>query len=55
MRKLGRFEEAVDDYSNEIEMGPLSMVKAYNNRAYAFAKLNRYTDAVRDYSKVLQY
>ena len=31
------------------------MVKAHNNRAYAYAKLNMYREAIRDYTKVLQY
>lgn len=38
-RKLERFENAIDDYSNEIKYGPPSNIKAFNNRAYCFAKL----------------
>lgn len=31
------------------------MIKSYNNRAYAYAKLNMYREAIKDYSKVLTY
>ncbi len=38
-RKLERFEHSIDDYSNEIKYGPSNNIKAFNNRAYCFAKL----------------
>ena len=31
-----------------------TLVKLYNNRAYCFAKLAAYADAIRDYSRVTQ-
>jgi tetratricopeptide (TPR) repeat protein len=41
-RKLERFEKAIEDYGNEIKYGPPSNIKAFNNRAYCFAKLGQY-------------
>ena len=41
-RKLERFEAAIEDYSNEIKYGTQNNVKAYNNRAYCYAKLGHY-------------
>ena len=38
-RKLERFEKSIEDYSNEIKYGPANNIKAFNNRAYCFAKL----------------
>ena len=38
-RKLERFENAIEDYSNEIKFGPQNNIKAFNNRAYCYAKL----------------
>ena len=52
-RKLDRFEAAIDDYTNEIKFGTSNNVKALNNRAYCFAKLGLYKEAIGDYSSVL--
>lgn len=52
-RKLERFQEAIEDYSNEIKYGIANNIKAYNNRAYCFAKISQYNEAIRDYSKVI--
>lgn len=41
-RKLERFEKAIEDYSNEIKYGPPNNIKAFNNRAYCYAKLGQY-------------
>jgi tetratricopeptide (TPR) repeat protein len=38
-RKLERFEKAIEDYGSEIKHGPPSNIKAFNNRAYCYAKL----------------
>ena len=38
-RKLEQFEHAIEDYSNEIKFGPPNNIKAFNNRAYCYAKL----------------
>jgi len=38
-RKLEQFDKAIDDYGNEIKFGPPNNIKAFNNRAYCFAKL----------------
>jgi len=41
-RKLERFENAIEDYSHEIKFGPPGNIKAFNNRAYCYAKLGQY-------------
>ncbi len=38
-RKMEKFEKAIDDYTNELKFGPPNNIKAFNNRAYCFAKL----------------
>lgn len=38
-RKLEKFENAINDYSNEIQYGAPNNVRAFNNRAYCYAKL----------------
>jgi tetratricopeptide (TPR) repeat protein len=38
-RKLERYEKAIEDYGNEIKFGPANNIKAFNNRAYCYAKL----------------
>lgn len=49
-RKLENFEVAIQDYTNELQHSSLSNLKALNNRAYCFAKLGQYEDAINDYS-----
>lgn len=41
-RKLEKFEKSIEDYSNEIKYGPANNIKAFNNRAYCYAKLSQY-------------
>jgi tetratricopeptide (TPR) repeat protein len=41
-RKMEKFEKAIDDYTNELKFGPPNNIKAFNNRAYCFAKLGQY-------------
>ena len=41
-RKLENFPQAIEDYSSEIQFGPPNNVRAFNNRAYCFAKLGQY-------------
>lgn len=38
-RKLERYDCAIEDYGNEIKFGPPNNIKAFNNRAYCYAKL----------------
>lgn len=45
-RKIERFEHAIQDYNNEIKFGPQKNIKALNNRAYCFAKMGRYSEAI---------
>lgn len=51
---MERFEAAIEDYSNELKYGSSNNVKALNNRAYCFAKLGHYHEAINDYSTVLE-
>ncbi len=41
-RKMEKFERAIEDYTNELKYGPPNNLKAFNNRAYCFAKLGQY-------------
>lgn len=50
---MERFPHAIEDYANEMKYGTSNNVKALNNRAYCFAKLGQYHDAINDYSQVL--
>ena len=45
-RKMEKFEKAIDDYTNELKFGPPNNIKAFNNRAYCFAKLGQYQEAI---------
>ena len=47
---MERFQNAIQDYANEIKYGTSNNVKALNNRAYCYAKLGLYHDAINDYS-----
>lgn len=52
-RKMERFAAAIQDYSNEIKFSQNINLQALNNRAYCFAKLGQYNEAIVDYTKVL--
>ena len=54
-RKMERFTEAIQDYSNELNYGVAKNIKALNNRAYCYAKLSQYHEAIQDYSQVLSF
>jgi len=45
-RKMERYEAAIEDYSNEMKHGTANNVKALNNRAYCYAKLSHYHEAI---------
>ena len=45
-RKLEKFNDAINDYTMELQYGPQNNVKAYNNRAYCYAKLGKYQEAI---------
>lgn len=50
-RKLERFADAIEDYTNELaHSSPTNNLKALNNRAYCYAKLGQYAEAINDYS-----
>jgi tetratricopeptide (TPR) repeat protein len=52
-RKLENFEAAIIDYTNELTYSSNQNMKALNNRAYCFAKLGKYEQAITDYTRVL--
>ena len=52
LRKLGRFQPAVADYTAALAQQPGS-IRLRNNRGYCLARLGRYADAVADYDAVL--
>jgi tetratricopeptide (TPR) repeat protein len=51
--RLGRWDDAVADYTRAIEQDP-GMARAYNNRAAAYAQERRFDAAVADFSKTIQ-
>lgn len=53
-RKQERYEEAIEDYSLELSYGPERNIKAFNNRAYCYAKLGMFEEAIEDYSQVIE-
>lgn len=52
LRKLGRFQPAVADYTAALAQQPGS-IRLRNNRGYCLARLGCYADAVADYDAVL--
>lgn len=53
-RKQENFDQAIKDYTKEIQYSGGQNVKAFNNRAYCFAKVGNYEEAIHDYSKVVE-
>ena len=53
LRRLGRNEQAVADYSEAIKLNPKN-AETYNNRANAYSLLGRYDDAVKDYDEAIK-
>ena len=52
-RNMGRFQEAISDYSRAIELDG-SNAAAFNNRGYAWRKLGWYAEAASDYTRSLE-
>ena len=52
LRKTGRFDAAVVEYTRAIELNPRHF-KAHFNRGFAYDKLERFDLAIRDYSKAI--
>ncbi len=53
-RALNDFSGAILDYNQAISIRP-DYLKAYNSRAFAEAKLGKYSEAIKDYQTVIQY
>ena len=55
LRKLERFDDAIEDYSKELELvnDSISKIRVLNNRAYWYAKINQFDKAIEDYSVVI--
>lgn len=49
----GRFESAIRDYTQAIQLNP-GHCRAYYNRAFSHDRLGQFEDAVADYSRALQ-
>ena len=57
---LGDYNEAIDDFTqclkylkNKVEND--MFINVLLNRAYAFGKINKYKDAITDYSRILKH
>jgi len=50
---MEKYDAAITDYTNEIAFSSNSNLQALNNRAYCFAKIGQYNEAIQDYSKVI--
>ena len=53
-RKQENFIEAIEDYTLELNYGPDKNIKAFNNRAYCYAKIGQFEQAIDDYSNVIE-
>ena len=49
----GKFQEAIKLYTEAIELAPDNHV-LFSNRSAAFAKLNKFTEALRDAEKTVE-
>lgn len=56
LRKLERFQEAIADYTKELQLSGANRnkVRTLNNRAYCFAKISDFASAIKDYSLVIE-
>lgn len=52
-RKLGKYEEAIKDYTKSLELSPNNL-KTLNNRGFSYAKSGNFAKAIADYNKVQQ-
>jgi tetratricopeptide (TPR) repeat protein len=52
-RKLGRYAEAIEDYTKSLELSPNNL-KTLNNRGFSYAKSGNFAKAISDYNKVQQ-
>jgi tetratricopeptide (TPR) repeat protein len=51
--KLGKYKDAISDYSRAIRMNP-DYIRAYSNRGATYAELGNYEDAISDYSRAIR-
>ena len=51
---MKNYKEAIFCYTQEISNSEEKNVKNYNNRAFCLAKLDKFADAIQDYSKVIE-
>ena len=51
--KKGRYEEAIKEYNQAIELNP-NFAEAYNNRGNAKHELRRYEEAIKDYDQAIE-
>lgn len=50
---MEKYDRAIEDYTNELRFGTPNNIKAFNNRAYCYAKLGQYQEAIKDYTRVI--
>ena len=51
--KLGKYQDAIEDYNKAIELKP-DYVDAYYNRGIAKANLGKFQEAIEDCNKVIE-
>jgi len=53
LRKAGKFDAAVEEYSRALELNPRHF-KAYFNRGFAYDKMERFDLAICDYTRAIE-
>ena len=51
---LKDYKKAIQDYTTEILKSKAVTPRTYNNRAYCYTKLEKYVEAIADYTKTIE-
>ena len=54
LRRLGRFEEALESFDREMELDPVNTEAVHSNRGYSLQALGRYREAIDAFDEVLR-